>query len=95
MTTERKQGNGPNEPGFKRAWDAGYHVHQGTPEDGELDRLFWWTLMREGWTEPEVSNGEWATRGDAERAAVAALEQELSSGEDIPTAFARPITIAR
>ena len=56
---------------FAKAEQGGYCVHQGTQADGELDRLFWWTLMREGWMEPEVSQGEWATAEEARTDAVA------------------------
>jgi hypothetical protein len=64
---------------FKDALDAGYRVHGGTAEDGALCDRFWWTLFRPGWSEPEVSNGDWPSSGGAEDAAVAALADEVAA----------------
>lgn len=68
---------------FADAANAGYRVHAGSAEDGSLSGIFWWTLFRPGWAEPEVSRDEWPSATEAEDAAVSALEAEVAAG-DIP-----------
>lgn len=66
---------------FKDAMNAGYRVHFGTAKDGELSGMHWWTLVRPGWAEPEVSSEEWPSSTEAEDAAVAALAAEVVAGD--------------
>jgi hypothetical protein len=66
---------------FEDAANAGYRVHRGAGEDGALSGMFWWTLFRSGWAEPEVSSEEWPSSTEAEDAAVAALAAEVAAGD--------------
>ena len=66
---------------FEDAMNAGYRVHCGTAEDGELSGMHWWTLVRPGWAEPEVSRDEWPSSTEAEDAAVTALAAEVVAGD--------------
>lgn len=55
----------------------GYQVHQGTSLDAELAGRWWWTLMQDGWGEPECSFGDFATEAEAWDDAVVAHAGEL------------------
>lgn len=66
---------------FAFAHAHGYRVHHGTADGGGLAGLYWWTRMRPGWCEPEVSEGQWATQAEAEQAAARACAFEALAGE--------------
>lgn len=63
---------------LKDAVNAGYRVHSGAAEDGDLSGMHWWTLFRSGWAGPEVSSAHWPSSAEAEGAAVAALAVEVA-----------------
>ena len=69
----------------KTADDAtafGFQVHCGQSADGALAGRHWWTLMRDGWGEPEVSPADWATAERAWTNACVALVSERELERD-------------
>lgn len=57
---------------------AGYRIERGSPDDGDLAGLFWWTWCKGG-AGVDASNDEWATADEA-IADARAVEQHLHSG---------------
>lgn len=56
---------------------AGFQVHQGGPDAGDLAGRFWWTRMQDGWSEPECDPDEHDTEDDAWWCAYMTLVNEL------------------
>ena len=50
----------------------GYRVHFGDPDAGELACRWWWSLCQPGWSDVQVSDGDYASAQEAWAAARAA-----------------------
>lgn len=66
---------------YAAAQAHGYAIHQGGPEDDDLNGKFWWSRHREDWDGIETSEGDWATADEAQVDAVRAMKEELAAGE--------------
>lgn len=56
---------------------AGFQVHQGGPEAGDLAGKWWWTRQMDGWSGAECDPDEHDTEDDAWWCAYLALVSEL------------------
>lgn len=56
---------------------AGFKVHQGSSDAGELAGRWWWTLTREVWSGIECSEGDFATEAEAWDSAIITHVEEL------------------